>query len=96
LRRGFVASAGHVGNATRGEVTAKRWCAACHLLSPQQTTANADVPSFAGIAQEKKLTAAELTTFLSSSHPRMPDMELTRDEIADIVTYIRSLDQKKM
>lgn len=83
-------------DAAKGEVIAKRWCATCHLVSPDQPTANSDVPSFASIARKKKLTAAELATFLSFSHPKMPDMSLTRNEIADIVAYIRSLDQKKM
>lgn len=85
-----------VADAARGQVIANRWCAACHLVSPDQTTASSDVPSFASIARKKKLTAAELATFLSFSHPKMPDMSLTRNEIADIVAYIRSLDQKKM
>ncbi len=74
----------------KGEIIAKRWCATCHLVSPDQTTANSDVPSFASIAH-RKLSSEGLRVFLSNPHPRMPDMSLTRSEIADIVAYIRSL-----
>jgi mono/diheme cytochrome c family protein len=76
----------------RGEFIAKRWCAACHLVAPEQTRAVADVPSFAAVAR-MKLPAESLKAFLSDPHPRMPDMSLTRSEIDDIVAYIRSLDR---
>jgi mono/diheme cytochrome c family protein len=76
----------------RGEIIAKRWCAACHLVAPEQTRAVADVPSFAAVAR-MKLPAESLKAFLSDPHPRMPDMSLTRSEIDNIVAYIRSLDR---
>lgn len=75
----------------KGEALAQHWCAACHLVSPDQKTANSDVPSFASIANNKKLTAKTLQVFLSTPHPKMPDMHLSRSEIADIVAYIESL-----
>jgi hypothetical protein len=40
-------------DAAKGEVIAKRWCAACHLVSSDQTQANSDAPSFAAIAHKK-------------------------------------------
>jgi mono/diheme cytochrome c family protein len=85
-----------VANAAKGEVIAKRWCATCHVVSPGQTTANSDVPSFSSLARNQELTPGQLTAFLSTPHPRMPDMSLTRGEIADIVAYIRSLAQNNM
>ncbi len=80
-------------DAAKGEIIAKRWCATCHLVSADQIAANSDVPSFASIAHKTKLTSETLRVFLSSPHPKMPDMSLTRSEIADIVAYIRSLDR---
>jgi mono/diheme cytochrome c family protein len=77
-------------DAAKGEVIAKRWCAACHLVTPDQTRANSDAPSFASIAHKIKSSKA-LTAFLTDPHPIMPDMNLTRDEIADIVAYIGTL-----
>ena len=77
-------------DAAKGEVIAKRWCAACHLVTPDQTLANSDAPSFAAI--EHKITSSKaLTAFLMDPHPIMPDMNLTRSEIADIVAYIGTL-----
>jgi mono/diheme cytochrome c family protein len=74
---------------TQGEQIARRWCAACHVVSADQKQANADVPSFANIAKRK--TNGDLTSFLTDPHPKMPDMSLSRQEIADITAYIRSL-----
>lgn len=79
-------------DAAKGEIIVKRWCAACHLVSPEQTRAVADVPPFAAIAR-KKLPPGQLKAFLADPHPKMPDMNLTRSEIEDIVAYIRSLDK---
>jgi mono/diheme cytochrome c family protein len=73
-----------------GEVIAKRWCAACHLVSSDQARANADVPSFASLAR-KKQRPEKLEAFLSAPHPKMPDMNLSRSEIDDLVAYIGSL-----
>jgi len=77
-------------DAAKGEIIAKRWCAACQLVASDQTRANSDAPSFASVAHEIKSSKA-LTTFLTDPHPKMPDMNLTRDEIADIVAYIGTL-----
>lgn len=79
-------------DATKGAVIAKRWCAACHLVSSDQKVANPDVPGFAQVAR-KKLPAQALKAFLTDPHPKMPDMNLTRSEIEDIVAYIGSLDR---
>ena len=76
----------------KGEIIAKRWCAACHLVAPEQKQAVADVPSFAAVAR-MKLPIDSLKAFLSDPHPRMPNLNLTRAEIEDIVAYIRSLGQ---
>jgi hypothetical protein len=49
-----------------------------------------DAPSFASVAHKIKSSKA-LTAFLTDPHPKMPDMNLTRSEIADIVAYIGTL-----
>ena len=77
----------------QGKAIAERWCAACHQVSPEQTTASADVPSFMTIAQMRATPSAlaALQGFLADPHPVMPDMSLTRQEIRDLVAYIGSL-----
>ena len=76
-----------------GKEIAQRWCAACHQVSAEQTTASADVPSFMTIAQMRATPSAlaALEGFLADPHPLMPDMSLTRQEIGDLVAYIGSL-----
>jgi mono/diheme cytochrome c family protein len=78
-----------VADVAQGERIAKRWCAACHIVANDQTQASADVAPFADAARHK--TNAELAAFLTDPHPKMPDMSLTREEIADLVAYMRSL-----
>ncbi len=87
-----LAAFGHgafAADATKGEIIARRWCASCHLVATDQTVANPDAPSFAAIAGRKE--PANLAAFLTDPHPKMPDMSLTRGEIADIVAYIGTL-----
>jgi mono/diheme cytochrome c family protein len=79
-------------DAARGEIIARRWCAACHVVAPDQASANSDAPTFAEIAH-KKQAPKKLKAFLTNPHPKMPDMNLSRSEIADIVAYIGRLDR---
>ena len=81
--------AAEAADGANGKRLANRWCEACHVVSPEQTSANVDAPSFADIA--RRYDAPHLTHFLSSPYPRMPDMSLSQREIADLVAYIRSL-----
>jgi len=86
-------SASAADRAAEGKAIAERWCAACHQVSPEQTTASADVSSFMTIAQMRATSSAlaVLEGFLADPHPLMPDMSLTRQEIRDLVAYIGSL-----
>ncbi len=79
----------YVGNVAQGEKIAKHWCASCHLVAPEQKQGSADVAPFVEVARSK--TDKELAAFLTDPHPKMPDMHLSRHEIADLVAYIRSL-----
>ncbi len=86
------AASAQAADASAGKRIAERWCASCHLVTPGQARASDGVPTFASIAGRKTFTAERLPTFLSHPHPVMPDMTLSRPEIADLVAYIRSLD----
>jgi mono/diheme cytochrome c family protein len=89
----LVASTALAADAKHGLTIAKRWCAACHVVTSEQKTGSADVPSFADIAR-RRTNAKALAAFLTDPHPKMPDMHLSRTEIDDIVAYIRSLNPK--
>ena len=79
------------GDPATGAVIAKRWCASCHVVVKDQTAASADAPSFYDVAQ-RRTDRKKIANFLIDPHPPMPDMHLSRKEIDDIVSYIRSLD----
>lgn len=84
-------SAAAAGDPAEGHRLAQQWCASCHVVDQDQTTASADVPSFLTIARSENLTDDGLKAFLADPHPVMPDMSLSRNEIADLVAYIVSL-----
>lgn len=80
--------------AMRGEVLARRWCAACHVVSADQVSASSDAPSFFVLTGDRARTAGGLADFLllpGTTHSQMPDLHLSRSEIADIVAYVVSL-----
>lgn len=79
------------GSARQGRAIADRWCAACHLVHPDQREASADVPSFMAVAEASGGDLDWLSGFLADPHPVMPDMSLTRREIQDLVAYFESL-----
>jgi mono/diheme cytochrome c family protein len=79
------------GDAQEGKAIAERWCASCHLVSPDQTKALSDVPSFMSIAERSQGELGWLEAFLADPHPPMPNFSLTRQEIQDLVAYFASL-----
>jgi len=86
---GFATAAG-AADAANGQTLAKRWCAACHVVAADQTKGNTQAPPFSAIAATPGLTAASLALFLLTPHPKMPDMNLSRAEAADLAAYIGS------
>lgn len=74
-----------------GKRLAERWCASCHVVSPAQTRANTDVPTFATIGRQADFDAGRMVLFLLDPHPPMPNMSLTRNEAIDLAAYIRSV-----
>ena len=89
----FVASApAFAADPGRGERLAHRWCEACHVVSQTRAGSGTDqAPPFATIAKRPNFDAALVALFLLSPHPKMPDMNLTRAEVADLASYIATL-----
>jgi mono/diheme cytochrome c family protein len=75
-------------DADNGERLAQRWCASCHVVGSQQTRAASDAPPFSAIAARENYSGALIALYLLNPHPRMPDMNLTRAEAADLAAYI--------
>jgi mono/diheme cytochrome c family protein len=75
-------------DAKQGEKLAKRWCAACHIIAPDQSHGQDNVPPFATIAKIPGFDASAIARFLMNPHSKMPDMQLSRDEAEDLAAYI--------
>lgn len=76
---------------SHGGELARVWCASCHVVASNQQGTVAEVPPFATIAREPGFNAAKLALFLLDPHPKMPDMNLSRKEAADLAAYIATL-----
>lgn len=80
------------GDAAAGQKLALAVCANCHLVQEGQRKPPMDsVPSFYALARDPAETDERLRTFLTRPHPPMPNIELSRQQIADVVSYIESL-----
>ena len=91
---GLSARAATRGDPENGAKLAERWCAACHVVSPQQQRASADAPPFSAIGQGPDFSAEALAFFLMEPHPKMPSMSLTRQEAADLAAYITTVSRQ--
>ncbi len=80
-------------NAEQGATLAKRWCATCHVVAADQQSAGGQAPPFSAIGKTPDLDTSKLALFLLLPHPKMPDMNLTRAEAADLADYIKSQGQ---
>lgn len=80
-------------DAARGHQIAKSWCVSCHVIDNAGTGTRIDTaPGFPTIAADAaRSDERRLTVWLSTSHPTMPDFGMARDEVADLVAYIRTL-----
>lgn len=85
----WVVDLAYAADPAHGERLAKRWCAECHVVAPDQTSARVDAPSFAAISATRRVP--EISGFLQADHPQMPDMSLSRDEIANLIAWIQTL-----
>ena len=88
----LLTSAGQsiAADSANGQRIAESWCAGCHVVSPGQQQSSDAVPTFAQIAASERFDEAALAAFLADPHrSRMPNLSLSRSEIADLVAYIK-------
>jgi mono/diheme cytochrome c family protein len=74
-----------------GQRLAERWCSECHVVASGRQQGSGRVPTFAQIGRSNRFDERSLAVFLMTPHhSRMPNLSLTRSEIADLVAYIES------
>ena len=83
-------SSAYAADASHGEAVVKRWCAECHMVVTGQK-ASTEAPPFSAVAKRPDFNEAKVAFFLLDPHPKMPNMQLSRTEVADIAAYIATL-----
>jgi len=83
-----LTNAAGAADAANGEKLAKRWCATCHVVAADQQRGSTQAPPFSATAKRRGFDAGKLALYLLLPHPRMPDMNLSRSEAADLAAYI--------
>jgi mono/diheme cytochrome c family protein len=78
------------GDAAAGHALADRWCSSCHAVGGMNADPGVAVP-FAIIAQNSGSSRSWVRAWLSAPHPRMPNMDLSRQEMEDVVAYLDTL-----
>lgn len=91
-RDSFTANA-QDGDVAAGRSFAREACISCHVVEPTNVRPRIVVigPNFHDIANTKGMTATALRVFLTTSHPKMPNLILTPQQITDVTAYILSL-----
>ena len=81
------------GDIAAGHAFAREACKVCHMVKAEEGSSRMIVigPAFRNIANTPGMTATAIRVFLMSSHPKMPNLILTPEEIADVSAYILSL-----
>jgi cytochrome c len=82
-------------DAATGLQLARALCTNCHMVEPGGQTALADVPPFMAIARRPGQTADRIQGFIMHPHPPMPEIQLTRQDLANLAAYIQTLAAKK-
>jgi len=80
------------GDVDAGRKIAQTWCINCHVVAPGQSQGTSNgAPPFTAIAAQRAISPLALRAFLQTPHYRMPDLQLSNDQIDDVSAYIFSL-----
>lgn len=92
LAGGAAPTPAFADSAADGKVVAVRWCAACHDVGTgERRTANDLAPAFESVARRGDLSQSQLEAWIGNPHPPMPNLNLSRQDVSDLVAYIQSL-----
>ena len=80
------------GDIAAGRAFAREACKPCHVVEPLRAPRMLEIgPAFRDIADTPGMTGTALKVFLTSSHPKMPNLVLTPQEMTDVTAYILGL-----
>lgn len=79
-------------SAAEGQELSEKLCIGCHVIGTEAEGATpVGPPTFSSIANKPGQTAERIKGALVAPHPPMPDMQLTNDEILDVIAYLETL-----
>jgi len=88
----FGQTAAFADNVSDGRAIAERWCTSCHDIGAGDTRSAKDLaPTFESVARRDNFSRVQLETWIGNPHPPMPNLNLTRREVDNLVEYILSL-----
>lgn len=86
------ASAQESSDLHRGREYAKRVCAECHAVLPEdKISPNDKAPTFRTIANTPGMSRIAIIVWFQSPHPTMPHLVPADDNLDDVIAYIQSL-----
>lgn len=84
-----------IGDAELGLRYAEEVCSPCHAVHAQQIDSFLkQATPFQIVADASGMTANALTAWLQTSHPSMPDIVMTDEEMRNVIEYILSIKTK--
>lgn len=88
----FARAQDDIGNKTDGLAFARDTCASCHNVEPVESgRGDLSAASFYEIANTPGMSAMALSVWLRSPHRDMPHLQLSDQQIKDVIAYIESL-----
>jgi mono/diheme cytochrome c family protein len=84
------AAPARAGSAQAGHALAQVWCSSCHVVD-ESGQGRDTAPPFATIANRNAADRRWLRGWLTQPHPPMPNFNLSRQQIDDIVAYLDTL-----
>jgi mono/diheme cytochrome c family protein len=85
-----VSAAVAAGDAQAGHDLARLWCSACHMV--ERSGQGPDTaPPFASVARRSPEDRGWLRAWIAAPHPPMPNFNLSRQQIDDVIAYLDSL-----
>lgn len=86
----FTSPAFAAGDAREGKILTARWCVSCHATAGAAKGTDS-APSFVRIANDPARSPARLRSWLTSPHPPMPNLALSRADIDNILAWLDTL-----
>src|SRR4051812_46693959 len=78
------------GNPEAGRLLVTTSCSSCHT-APSAVSGTDAAPPFAAVARDNRGNSAWVRMWLTDPHPPMRGINLTRQQIEDVIAYLESL-----